>query len=336
MNPFYSRLEEASLKAAFFPVELCPLYWKGEAKENKPMDIFDIQGYNLCPNHYAVVNMINGNVFACVTKNYALITNRQAYEVIGIHVACKVFGFQESIKFEANNVYMSKTKGECIIDYSRYIEKNQPGINDGWQAFIRMENSYNKTRKLSYTLGFMNLKEGAILSFNSLSISVDSAHTGALSTIIGNIDRQMYKKQSYKICEIEEHFQRKLQILRTLPVAKEDIFPLFCKIFNISKPQRDIDKDDQAALLLCCQFIETKAEEMVKKYGKNAYSLLLVFAGYANETNMASLYLYYDKAQASLGSWVDEYIEKAKEQDFSINQYIGQKAADTASWIRSL
>ena len=31
MNPFYSRLEPTSLDATFFPVELRPLYWDGEA-----------------------------------------------------------------------------------------------------------------------------------------------------------------------------------------------------------------------------------------------------------------------------------------------------------------
>lgn len=333
MNPFYSRLEPTSLETTFFPVELCPLYWEGEALEKKPKGIFETYNFNLCPNHLAVVNMQNGYVFACVTKGYALITNKEAYQEIGNYVAMQIFGREESFFFQATNVYMSKTKGECIIDYARYIENNQPLINNGWQAFIRMENSYNNTRKLAYTIGFKNIHEDATLSFKTLSISIGTAHTG---NIYSALDRQFRRMNTFKIDEIELNFQKKINTLKYLPVAKEDIFPLFCKIFGIHKPSKEVDEDKKAVFLSCYHFIEQKAEESVSKYGKNAYSLLLVFAGYANATNMANLNIYYDKAQASLGSWVDEYIEKASKPGFSISQFIGHKASDTASWIRSL
>lgn len=333
MNPFYSKLEPTSLEETFFPVKLCPLYWEGEAQEKKPRDIFETSNFNICPNHSAVVNMQNGYVFTCVTKGYALITNKEAYEEIGNYVAMHIFGRNESYNFQATNVYMSKTKGECIIDYARYIENNQPLINNGWQAFIRMENSYNKTRKLAYTIGFKNIQENASLSFKTFSISVKTAHTG---NIYSALDQQFSKMNTFDIDEIEFNFQKKINTLKNLPVAKEDIFPLFCKIFEIHKPSKEVDKDKKAVLLSCYQFIEHKAEETVSKYGKNAYSLLLVFAGYANATNMANLNIYHDKAQAALGSWVDEYIDKALKPGFSISQFIGQKASDTASWIRSL
>ncbi len=107
-----------------------------------------------CTKHFAVVDVNRNFVFAMVTKNYELITNEQAM-TIGHECFQTVFEQTDVSEMKIYNTVMSKNRSICHVDYvhpkaqyNNYFEK------ESWTPFLRITNSYNRTRQLQFHLGF--------------------------------------------------------------------------------------------------------------------------------------------------------------------------------------
>ena len=101
--------------------------------------------------HFAVVDVERTRPFAVVTDDYELITNEQAFEQAEA-VMRRVFNTTSIRDFECLNVTMPKTRSFCPIDLIHRSADFNPWEEDSWTAFLRISNSYNRTRLLRFEL----------------------------------------------------------------------------------------------------------------------------------------------------------------------------------------
>lgn len=312
----------------FFPVEAKPLYWEEEP------EFMGKHKLNLCdPLSFAIVDMERKKVFAPVSKSYLLITNKEAYE-FGFEIGEMLFHLESKDDFKCVHAVLSANRAVCHIDMCRKIDLAQPHINDDWCSYMRITNSYNRTKKLEYVIGFYNVKHGYGFLDDSIAISANMAHYSKFNSYKQNIIKQI-KSRKYSIDQVEQNFIKKMTALRNITLSKESILPMFCRVFGIHKT-KNINVSEKEGLKSTKNFIEDKATLYTNQYDQNAYALLNVFAEYEYQYDYSSLRFLLKSDQFKLGKWVDDLIEKSKSESFSIIKYIGEEASNAAEWLRTL
>jgi len=96
--------------------------------------------------YQALINMSTGDVLSVVTKDYKLITNKQAIE-FGKECYKQVFNINNIDNFEVFNVISPSTKSFCHIDVIMKDHQINLLKQEIYFPFIRITNSYNKTKK---------------------------------------------------------------------------------------------------------------------------------------------------------------------------------------------
>lgn len=312
-----------SIEELFFPVDIRPLYW-----------LHDSVG-PVRTSYAVLVDEEYKEIFTAVSSSYGFIHNRDAF-FLGSEIASHVFASSE--QFEAVGGYLCRKGASCYMKIYRPIEKNQPLINEGWRAFLRITNSYNKTYPLSYTFGFHADKDYDFV-LPSFSIELKTPHTKRPEEKIHEqLHEWYYSKEFFTIKQIEQEFIRIIESLKKIVVAERDFLPFFCKVFGVSKREKH-ELFMRDFYIQSRDFLKRIIPQFIEQHGQNGYALLHVLAAYSSKysrnfitmPNHPSVY-----KQIRLGKWVKSFIEEANTPDFSIYEYLGKDPCDSASWLESI
>ncbi len=160
-------IQQANLKEVFFQVEELPIAAQ-----------YFFSGFKTIPGYKAIVDAETGTPISVVSEDYRLITNKEAYE-IATKLIPKLFKGMTIGNFQVFNVLMPKSKGACIIDLILPADSKNPFFkqDDCYTPFIRIWNSYNKTTKLKFEIGFCRwiCLNGCI--FGEVGFKFSAAHT---------------------------------------------------------------------------------------------------------------------------------------------------------------
>jgi hypothetical protein len=307
---------------AFFPVELRPLYMRaGTVREE----------YQKLIRHFAVVDVERNSPFAVVTDDYELVTNKTAFDMAD-EVMKKVFLTTKMGDLECLNVIMPKTRSFCHIDLIHKTASFSPWEGDVWTAFLRISNSYNRTRLLRFEVGFCRWICLNGIIFGSKSIEFSYAHT---RRGMDRVDR--FVQNIGDIRKLEAALTEKLHQLKRYHVPENEMLPILCRAFDIKATEELIQKprrvDDLRAL-------RAKAEDLTKTYfstmGAHGYAALNVLTDYASRpvgviAPEASMHGLQQKA----GAWMDDFVSAIKSADFSFDSYLAEYRK-TAELIESL
>ena len=311
------------IEELFFPVDIRPLYWLHNS------------GRPVRTSYAVLVDEEYEEIFTAVSSSYAFIHNRDAY-FLGHEIADHVFASSE--QYEAIGGFLCRKGASCYMKIYRPIEADQPLINDGWRAFLRITNSYNKTYPLSYTFGFQFEKSYDVV-LPSFSIELKAPHTDRpVSKIREQLHDWYSSPEFFTIQQIEQGFISTIESLKRIVVAERDFLPFFCKVFRISKREK-INQYTRDFLIQSRNFLKEITPGTIALHGQSGYALLHVLAAYSSKyswhfvstPNHSSVY-----EQNRLGKWVKSFIEDANAPDFSIYEYLGKDPCDTASWLESM
>lgn len=307
----------------FFPVQLRPVYWADTELNDSGFPLY----HNHCPRHYAVVRIDWREVFSVVTDKYDLITNEQAYK-LGIDVSKHFFGTDEK-GLDSHIDDVSHNFAACEFSIFRKIEDGQPLLLDGWRAIIRIANSYNKTKQLSFTAGF-EYKRAAIL-FPDINIVLKDAHSIPFDKVHEELfDLLLKSERGTKIHEMEEKFESLLRALQNVPMSREDMLRLFCKVFL-----KTIKKSDYPNYFVTLAEINHFISNHSGKLGRNAHALLHVFAEYVSKHSDSRI-RDLNMSQLALGKWATEFVHETSDPDFSFYNYFGKDVSDLVSAYLSI
>ena len=172
-------------------------------------DIYLAGRRNPILKYKAVVGKDTNNsirVFSIVSDSYQLLTNEDALRM-GKELHLKLFPNASSDSFEVFNVITPSTKSFCHIDI---IDKNYT-LNlmksEVYVPFVRIHNSYNKSRSLKFDIGFVRRLCNNGVIFEEKAVSLKFAHTKQALSLKGleNINVKHLKKY-------EDDFVSKLNI----------------------------------------------------------------------------------------------------------------------------
>lgn len=294
---------------AFFPVELRSLFMK-----SSPHD----EAYDELPRHFAVVDIDRNHAFSVVTDDYKLVSNHEAY-LQAQSVMKQVFQVTKINDMACLNVIMPKTRSFCHIDLVHKTADFSPWENDKWTAFLRITNSYNRTRLLRYELGFCRWICLNGMIFGQKSIEFSYAHT---RRGVDRIDR--FIDNIGDIRKLEAQLTEKLHKLKRYYVPEDHMLAILCRAFDVKVTKDVFEKPKLAENLVA---FREKGRELTKSYfsemGPHGYAALNVLTDYATrpegviapEASMHSL-------QQKCGNWMDEFISAIQSTSFSFDHYL--------------
>lgn len=315
--------ETVDIQTVLFPVAQLPVYIPVE-EELQQKSIFENQninsniGYRKIPHFKAIVDVKKNYVFAVVAENYRLVTNMEAIKM-GEVCFCKVFDVATAEKMKVYNIIMPKTRSFCHIDYTYENYTFEPWKGDLWYPFLRITNSYNRTKLLRFDLGFCRdiCTNGMI--FGERSVSFRYLHTK------GDVGRTVeFNTSLNELKELEKRFIERVHNLKRYYIPSELMFPLLCSVFNIKFEKKELKRPNR---LLQLQIFKNHVDELTNKYfeeiGPNGYAALSVITDFASRPKLyISAESMVDHLQKRSGDWVSAFLKEMQNPNFSFENYL--------------
>lgn len=320
-EPKYRNVEDA-----FFPVSMRQATCTGSRGIERPI-----------PGYYAIWDDERDTPFTVVSRHYKLITNRDAYRMAEA-LAMGVFG-RYLDEFKCYNIYMPQTGGSCRIDLILPQSRFYPFGNEqeSWTPFIRISNSYNRTIRLRYEIGFCRwiCLNGVIFGKKGYSISFAHLEKEDWRYKMGRFVEEVREKLG-PIDAMITAIKDKLGQLYQISIPAEYVVPMFCKVFNIP----DVDSEDvtpasRLKYLIQADSIKKSGESYYDELGGNAYAMMNILTDFASfpvgRVSQTMVHSY----QSKVGEWVNSLVEESAKADFDIEDFIGEKAMKHAEKIEA-
>ncbi|QSR33847.1 hypothetical protein CFI10_02410 [Marinobacterium iners] len=320
--------KEKDVTQAFFPVAMKPVFI--QTSEGR-QDLFDHTAYEQLPRHQAVVDTDKNLTFAVVTDSYRLITNQEAYN-LAADAMRTVFKMTSMKDMQCLNVTMPKTRSFCHIDLIHTKSEFEPWEKDRWTPFVRITNSYNRTHRLRFEIGFCRwiCLNGVI--FGSKSVEISFAHTRQLEDAM-----KRWEENLAGIHELERLFVSQLRNLQRYHVPAKWMLPLTCKVFDLRlPPEAEIKRKRAEELIEFRNAIADRTSDYFVKMGEHGYAALNVLSDYASHpVGVMAPESKMDGYQHKTGEWIMDFIEQIEKRDFTFEAYLADYL-DTAQQIAEL
>lgn len=301
---------ERDLHDAFFPVGLRPVYVDRLDNSND---------YRKLDRHFAVMDLDRGHPFAVVTDEYKLIKNQEAYEM----ATCAMERVFEATKIQdlaCLNITMPNSRSFCHIDLIHRNADFSPWENDKWTAFLRITNSYNRTRRLRFELGFCRWICLNGMIFGAKSIEFSYAHTRRGMDTVHRFSDNIGDIRRLEVQLVEQLYQ-----LKRFYVPQEVMLPLFCRVFDIR-----VDEAARENRQRVSQLGELKQQvlKLIDTYfgsmGPHGYAALNVLTDYASRpVGVISPEASMNRIQQKTSDWMREFIAEISKSSFSFDTYLG-------------
>jgi len=296
-----------NIEDAFFAVEERPV---GVASKQ------ELSGFKLESKYRAIVDGERGHVFTIVTGDYRLITNKEAVE-IGKLCFREVFGVDADAAMTFFNVVMPSTRSYCHLDFLDARDKGNS--RPEWIPFLRITNSYNRTRSLRFDIGFCRwiCRNGMI--FGKQSIEFRYSHTRR------DVQRTIAFQASFGTIEdLRRRFQGWIETLKQVAVESEQVPALLCKALEVSLAA---DRWEEADALQRLHEFVGHVRGLEARYsgelGRNAYAAFNVITDVASRPPAAiGPQSSIDKLQRRASNWAGEFAGIVNEPGFSLASYL--------------
>ena len=305
-----------------FPVEERPVFL-GPDDEQLDGPLFSQQGgrtaFSQIPGLRAIVDVERRRVFSVVGPQYRLVTNREALD-LGQACFCQVLGQTTAEGLAVFNIIMPQTRSFCHVDYTREgLGFDAVGRGDRWIPFLRVTNSYNRTQPLRFQVGFCRWICTNGMIFGGKSIRLKYAHTK------GEVHGKRFLTDFKALGELQARFVLQLQGLESVPVPKEQMLGIACRVFNVTATPVDLQRPRRGDQL---RAFRSRIEDLTASYfgdlGPNAYAALNVLTDFASRpASYTSPGLMVDSLQRKTGEWAVSFRKESREPGFSFPEYLG-------------
>ena len=330
---------EEGLHAVMFPVQTVGVFAETEPGRRDPI-----------PGKRAVVNTDSRRVLSVVSDQYRLLSNRTALELA---FRCCTTAFPNTAKTDWHvfSVEASSTGGHCRIDLKHsgdvltYDWAFSEKVQDRWRPFVRVTNSYNRTRVFSLHFGFIRwVCENGVIDWHS-SIRVSFAHN--TKDLVTAIERGI---DEAKFAKVKEEFRAFLQPLVDVSILPDRFRPIIQSVLEIRRPT-DLPEDREMAWKALERQIDTTITGYIREFGSTAYALMNAISdlatrpptqvcGYCYESGeehrpeheqledkkRGRPYCFIRRERHSLqqlaGAWVAEFSRSIRQRHFDLKAYL--------------
>ncbi len=307
----------AALEDVLFPVKKVPLFADiGGKGATKPLAV---------PDKKAIVNTRTNRVVGVVGRDYRLVDNRQALDW-AYRCAATVFPHTKPDEWELHKVDAPESGGHCYIDLKHartaldfsFFPKG--GAKDVFGPFVRVANSYNGQRALSFNVGYFRkvCSNGLILPRSVIRFSYPHSRKEIKEEVTFLVAGDSLK-------ELKNSLLESLETLRACGVPRADILPLFQKVLLLRAPEA---KEGNAPLLAEWEALKQHAEELCdracREFGENAYALFNAVTEFASHPLQNRCVRRERHAlQRLAGDWTTRFVQECRKADFTVKEYLG-------------
>jgi hypothetical protein len=279
------------------------------------------------PDKKAIVNEKTHRVVGVVGSDYRLVSNLQALE--WAHECCvTVFPETKPNEWEVTATDAPSTGGHCFIDlnhnttaldFSSVPAGDRPDI---YGPFIRVTNSYNRLRALTFDIGFYRkiCKNGMIVPELIISFKFDHSSRDIKETIKFEVDQSALVEQ-------RSAFMKCFDALRACKVQRSDFEQLIFGVLLIQEPEED--PEPHPRLLHEWQILKDHISELSDRYareiGENAYSVFNSVTEFAT-TPPANRWARRERhsLQRLAGAWLVDFSKLCSAPGFDVSAYLEQ------------
>ena len=291
----------ADLKNVLFPVECRSIYLASDSDESG-----DDESRPSLPTTYrrirrfrAVVDIQRDRVFAVVAEDYRLVTNAEALD-LGKSCFGKVFSQPTARSMKVFNVTTPSTRSFCHVDFIHEQGGFEPWQGDKWVPYLRVTNSYNRTKPLRFDLGFCRWICTNGMIFGSKHIRFRYLHTKGA---VGSVE---FHTTFGELKQLEKEFIEQVHNLKRYYVPEDVMLALACRVFGIRASRNDFEKPRRAEQLT--EFRD-RVLSLTRTYfdalGSNGYAALNVLTDFPTRPlAYISPESMVDRLQKRSGDWV--------------------------------
>ena len=273
------------------------------------------------PGRKAILDCSTNRVLSIVSENYRIVTNRDALDYA--HQCCAAaFPDIPSRAWRVATADAPATGGHCHIDLVESTSKLKfdsvsPGNRpDTYGPFVRVTNSYNRTRALGFDIGFMRK-----VCSNGMIIPKSSVHF-AFNHNTRNIgDRVRFEIKKGTFQGLRQRFLNFLEPLRQCHVPSFLLTPLALRALRVTEPRQPPGRGREA-----WEEINSRVDSLSRRYagelGHNAYALTNVVSDIA--TRPADIGLRRrerNSLQRRAGEWLADFSSDCGRPAFDPYQY---------------
>jgi hypothetical protein len=280
------------------------------------------------PDKKAIVNVTTQRVLGVVGKGYRLVTNCEALE--WAYQCCQTaFPETKPGEWEVKSVDAPSTAGYCHIDLfhnSTALDFKFLPANERPQAygpFIRVTNSYNGLRALSFNIGFYRkvCTNGMIAPQSVISFKFNHSQHDLPETIQFEIAYE-------RLTEVKKSLGAHFDILRKCEVSGHEIQPLAYSALLLKRPE---PWEPRSRLGEEWQMLTSHLSEMSDRYtaelGNNAYAVFNTITEFATHPlNNRCVHRDRHSFQTLAGIWLNTFTQASKQPDFSVAGYLEKTA----------
>ena len=253
--------------------------------------------------HWAVASDDRREIFSIVTRDYRLVSNMQAYE-LGRQAFALVFGRDAAADLQLFNVTMPATRSWAHIDLTAGGLEFAPRADDKWLPFLRVTNSYNRSRALGFVVGVCRWICANGMIFGERAVKLKVAHT-----TVGDLESRIAETFARRRFDVAA-CRAKLARLTRLAVPAELFVAGMLEILELNVPAR---LPQPAARRKAWTALGRHLDALGRKYrndlGDTAYALVNAASEYAGDARAPLMSpVRVDALQTRCGSWVDRVL----------------------------
>lgn len=299
-----------------FPVEEHPVYANIKMQSG--------ERHLSVPDKKALINMKTGRVLGVVSRGYRLVTNKEALD--WAHDCCtKAFPETKAAEWIVDASDAPQSGGHCfidlkhksaVLDFSLVSPDNRPDV---FGPFIRVTNSYNGLRALTFDIGFYRkvCKNGLISPRSVIRFQFTHAQREIGNQITFAIDQK-------QLAGFKNNFNKYIGVLRQCAVPHESFSPLLLGVLCIDKPE---NMEKQPRLGGAWDDLSVQLNDLCAKYadelGENAYAVFNAITDFASHPPVnRCVHRERHSLQKLAGAWLSEFQGVCSAKDFNLGHYL--------------
>ncbi|MCY4141874.1 MAG: DUF932 domain-containing protein [Rhodobacteraceae bacterium] len=310
-----------------FPVKMVPVYTKLSTAGSRTGSLIRI------PGKRTIVNLRTGTPVSIVGSGYRLVTNEEALDA-AYECCSAVFPETHQSEWDLGPVFAPSTGSYCHIDlihstaalqFDFLMEGSRPEVPNTFGPFIRVTNSYNSMRALSFSVGFMQktCSNGLVGPSKIIRFKFDHTRKSLQAGLKFTIKHRQLKK-------MKKRFLDSFQVLHEYPVDPHLFSPLVIAVLKIKKPNlpdsrnaTKRQKKESEVWAVLESHIKRLSERYAHEQGANAYAVLNTMTDLSSNPPV-NKFLRRDRhsMQKLAGEWMADFRKSSRKPNFEINEYL--------------
>lgn len=306
----------AGLEALMYPVSLQPIM-AVSAKRNAGSFTGQTSKY------LAIVNEASNEIVSVVSSKYKLLSNEAALQ-LAKETFSKLFERVKPEELVPFKVIAPKSGASCHIDlvHEKVRLSETAWTQDTWYPFLRMSNSYNRTKAFTLEIGFVRKLCSNGVIFTKQTIEIKYSHD---KLNIEKVGTDYNKLKAY-----ENEFIAHMKKLQTVKLEMNQIVAIVCKAlnlrFDLHNTSKEIRKKERIRFERTKSIINKITEGYLKEMEGNGYAIMNVLTDFVSHQDAYKTIrgfsinpnAYYKR----VGEWSKAILEETERADFDLNKYL--------------